>query len=69
MWMKNKKIKNLAGVGLVLIVLMSLVFLVSALTSDERQSLNDELNNLTDYLTNNNYGWLTDNNLNNRGNI
>ncbi|MEK6935403.1 MAG: hypothetical protein AABW67_01310 [Nanoarchaeota archaeon] len=67
--MKNKKIKNLAGVGLVLIVLMSLVFLVSALTSDERQSLNDELNNLTDYLTNNNYGWLTDNNLNNRGNI
>ena len=55
--------RKLLLIGIILISIISLIFLVSALTSDERQSLNDELNNLTDYLTNNNYGWLTDYNL------
>ncbi|MEK6935406.1 MAG: hypothetical protein AABW67_01325 [Nanoarchaeota archaeon] len=72
--MKNKNNKNMkkaigkelgnfnsfkiAVIILFLIILISFVFLVSALTSDERQSLNDELNNLTADLNSQGYSWL-----------
>jgi len=48
--MINKKelIRNFSVIGLALITLISFVFLVFALTSDERQSFNDELN-INDY--------------------
>ncbi|MEK6936019.1 MAG: hypothetical protein AABW67_04465 [Nanoarchaeota archaeon] len=66
---KKKIIRNLAGVGLVLIVLMSLVFLVSALTSEDRASLQSELDNLTAELNTQGYLWIIEHNLNIGSNI
>jgi len=50
-------------IGIVLFFIISLIFLVSALTDDEKVSLQAELDNLTSYLNDNNYGWLVDYNL------
>ena len=72
---KNKKIvgkstsRKLLLIGIILISIISFVFLISALTSDERQSLNDELDNLTAELSNQGYSWLVNNNLNLGGDI
>ena len=70
--MINKNMDKLAVVGPVLIALISLVFLVSALTSDERQSLQSELDNLIIELSNQGYSWFinpNNYNLNFGGNI
>ena len=60
--MKNKEMKLINGKLLLVIVglifLASLIFIVSALTSDERASLQGELDNLTAELSNQGYSWL-----------
>ena len=67
--MKRSKLKNNNAVrkitipGVVLLIVLSFVVLVSALTSDERNQLQNELNNLTAELSNQGYSWLTDYNL------
>jgi len=51
-------------IGIGLFMLVGFVVLVSALITDnDRTSLQNELNNLTQYLNDNNYGWLIDYNL------
>ncbi|MEK6936109.1 MAG: hypothetical protein AABW67_04930 [Nanoarchaeota archaeon] len=64
--------RKLLLIGIILISIISFVFLVSALTSDERQSLQSELDNLTADLNSNGYSWLINPNnhdLNFGGNI
>ncbi|MEK6936029.1 MAG: hypothetical protein AABW67_04515 [Nanoarchaeota archaeon] len=53
--------RKLLLIGIILISIISLIFLVSALTSDERQSLNDELNNLNKFINNDNLMLSIDN--------
>ncbi|MEK6936024.1 MAG: hypothetical protein AABW67_04490 [Nanoarchaeota archaeon] len=73
--MKRSKLKNNNVVrkiiisGVVLLVVLSFIILVSALTSEDRASLQGELDNLTSQLSDSRYSWLTNNNLNNGGNI
>ena len=61
---KNKKIvgkstsRKLLLIGIILISIISLIFLVSALTDDKRASLQYELNSLTANLSNSEYGFL-----------
>ncbi|MBU3913340.1 MAG: hypothetical protein KKE50_04565 [Nanoarchaeota archaeon] len=46
--------------GLILVFITSLVFIVSALTSDDKTALQNELNNLTLKLSSQGYDWLAD---------
>ena len=59
----NKFAEKIIVAGVILLIISSLAVLVKALTDDETQTLQDELNNLTQYLNDNNYGWLTDYNV------
>src|SRR3989344_3148883 len=59
----NKFAEKIIIAGVILLIIFSLAVLVKALTDEETQTLQDELNNLTQYLNDNNYGWLTDYNV------
>ena len=76
--MKRSKLKNNNAVrkiiisGVVLLVVLSFIILVSALTFDERAVLESELDNLNAELNNQGYSWLinhNNHNLNFGGNI
>ncbi|MEK6936022.1 MAG: hypothetical protein AABW67_04480 [Nanoarchaeota archaeon] len=56
--------RKLLLIGIILISIISLVFLVSALTSENRTSLQSEFDSLTADLNNNGYSWLTDYSIN-----
>src|SRR3989344_8880306 len=62
--MKNKKRENkkkrLIGISVILLAIIGLVGFVFA---QQNQSLEVELNNLTKYLDDSNYGWLVDYNV------
>ncbi|MBU3913343.1 MAG: hypothetical protein KKE50_04580 [Nanoarchaeota archaeon] len=62
--MKNKKEARinlkLLLVGILLISLIGFIFAVSALTSDDKTALQNELNNLTLKLSSQGYDWLVD---------
>ena len=59
----NKFAEKIIVAGVILLIISSLAVLVKALTDNETLTLQDELNNLTQYLNDNNYGWLTDYNV------
>jgi len=50
-------------IGISIILLISLVVLVKALTDDERTNLENELNNLTSSLSDSGYNWLVNYNV------
>jgi len=59
----RKEIKKLLLIGIALlsvISLISFIFLVSALTDDDKSALQDELDNLAQSLNDNGYSWLVD---------
>ena len=55
---QKRKVNKLMLIGIGLILLVGLIVIVSALSDDEKATLHDELNNLTQYLNDNNHGWL-----------
>ena len=60
LWDGKKKaaLNRFLLIGILLISLVSLAFIVSALTTEEQAVLQVELDNLTSQLTSNGYGWL-----------
>ncbi len=55
----NKKIGSmLTLIGIILILIIGLIFLAGALTSEEQAPLQNELNSLSDDLVNSGYSWL-----------
>lgn len=59
----NNAVRKIIISGVVLLGILSLVILVSALTDNEKASLQSELNNLTFELNNSDYSWLVNYNL------
>jgi len=65
--MRKREANKLMLIGISLILLIGFIFIVSALTSEDKTALQSELDNLTQSLNDNGYSWLVDYNLKNGG--
>ncbi len=66
--MRNKKEVKIRGkfllIGISLVLLFGFIFIVSALTDNEKQALQNELNTFAFSLSDAGYGWLVSHSLN-----
>jgi hypothetical protein len=65
----NQKLMLIGIVGLSLILITSFIFIVSALSDNEKSALQNELSQLESNLTSQGYSWLIDNQLNVDGGV